>query len=166
MGKSISSELEEQLRTTLKEAYDQYFHNNEQATALANQVSTKLGLFYMGLTLDAYFQEVRVVHFEEAGQKFIGYLLWSKDLQVYGAQESRFFLVLSEFGVVSGIEISAEEELKYNLWVDLLAEKSKVQVLERMDQFNEEVAFCKENVLFQHYRKVLTDLPEAFYVIE
>lgn len=164
MEKSISSELEGKLQTTFKDAYYQYFQNNEQAAALANQVSTKLGLFYMGLALDTHFQDIRVVHFKEAEQSFIGYLLWSKDLQVYGAQKSRFFLVLSEFGVISGIEISAAEELKYNLWVDLLAEKKKAQILERMEKFNEEVAFSKENVFFQQYRKILADLPEEFYV--
>ncbi|MBL1223856.1 hypothetical protein [Enterococcus sp. BWR-S5] len=157
MDTQVNPILAQQLKDLLTVAYDEYYSKNADYLKLSEKISSEMGSFYMKEFANLTFRDTRVFPFELGNGSFIGYLLWSKELEVYGTDSSRFFILLTGFGFISGIEIFDKGEVKSTQWQDLIGAKTVNELLNSLKEINEKADFTAESPLIQKYVELLEE---------
>lgn len=149
--------LEGQLIAALTVAYNDYYSKDSELLKLSEKISSEMGSFYMKEFANLTFKDTRVFPFKLGEESFVGYLLWSKDLAIYGADSSRFFVLLTGFGFLSGIEIVDKGEIKSTQWKELIGEKTVGELLTSLKEINGKADFTAESPLIQMYISILEE---------
>lgn len=161
MNKEISRELNQQLSSLLTDTYTKSFSSNQDLLNLSEEISFKLSGFFLRQGINSKITNVRDFIFNTGNEKHVGYFLWSDDMDLEGTEESRFFILLTGFGYVSGAEIMAEDEMKYKLWPTLFSELTPQDVAKELKDVCDKTQFVSENLLVQQYIKILEELSLA-----
>lgn len=155
MNTQVDPILEKKLKDLLANAYNDYYRMNGEHLELSEKISSEMGSFYMKEFANMAFKDTRVFPFKMGEGSFVGYLLWSKELDIYGTDSSRFFVLLTGFGFISGVEILDKGELKSTLWTDLTGEKPVKELLSNLKEINKKADFTAESPLIQKYVEIL-----------
>ncbi|MGC6769240.1 hypothetical protein [Enterococcus sp. LJL51] len=158
MNTQINPKLEQQITEALIDAYHAYYDKNETYTQLSEKISSEMGSFYMNEFSNLAYKDTRVFSFTLGEKSFIGYLLWSKELEIYGTESGRFFILLTGFGFISGVEIVNNGEAKVTIWKDLTGEKTVEELLASLKDIHKKADFTAENPLIQKYIDILHTL--------
>lgn len=159
MPVEVSQTLQEQLQTDFTKGYRQFIQNSPVEAGLAETIGSQLGIFYL-LGEASSLDKTRVLSFEVDGQRHATYFHWSEDLAIQGAQSSRFFLLLTEFGLLSGIEIHHSEGVEEKIWQDFLGEKSVAEISASLSNLQEKGHFSKDLPLITKYAEILQSLAD------
>lgn len=158
MDKNINQELKKQLTSTLTAAYKENFIDNQELLKMNELISFKISSFYLRQGISSKITDTRDFIFDTGNEKHVGYFLWSDDLQMADVEESRFFLLLTGLGCISGAEIVAEDETKYKLWPLLFGENTIEQVIGELKQISEKTEFAAQNPMVQLYVTTLEEM--------
>lgn len=157
MDTQVDPILAQQLKDLLTAAYENHYRKNNEYLEFSGKISSEMGSFYMQEFANLTFKDTRVFPFNMGEESFIGYLLWSNDLAIYGADASRFFVLLTGFGFISGIEIFDKGELKSTQWTDLIGEKTVEELLLSLETINTKADFTAESPLIKKYVAILKE---------
>lgn len=157
MNTQIDPILAQQLKESLAAAYSNSSDKDNKYLELSEKISSEMGSFYMKEFANLTFKDTRVFSFSLGEESFVGYLLWSKELEIYGTDASRFFILLTGFGFISGIEILAKGERKTSLWPEFTSEKSVEELLNSLKEINTKADFTAESPLLQKYVAILKE---------
>lgn len=158
MNTSISQELRTLLLQELEQVYQNYFLDDPKLMDEGGEISSALGGFFLQASGSLGIKNTRVFSYELQKERHVGYLLWSGDVGIYGADLSRFFILLTGFGYISGIEVQVEEAYKYMLWPQLLGEHTGAELVESLRELNEMSEFSAESPMVLAYLEILEQL--------
>lgn len=153
MAVEISDELTNMLRESFMEGYQKITDNRPEIIELAEFIGSQLGIFYLLENKQA--TDTRVLSFENKGVRHATYFHWSDDLEIQGANQSRFFLLLTEFGLISGVEISHTKGKEYKLWRDFIDEKNFTEIKSVLETLQEKGNFSKDIPLLNKYLEII-----------
>lgn len=156
----ISFELKKRLTELLAGVYKRDVKTDPELMKLSEMISFKISSFYLRHGLRAKIEHTKDFVFDTGNEKHVGYFIWSDDLALQEAKNSRFFLLLTGFGYVSGVEIAVQDEIKYNFWPKLLGLSKPKQILDGLLEMQEKAEFTSENPLIKQYIEMLEEIED------